>query len=421
MRILIVSAQLPYPPRSGFAVRVYQLARRLSESHEVTLLSYARAKDREAAAELARELPVRTVEHAPPTGGGKRARQLRSLLDSRPYCCQAAYSRAMEREIHELCAHGDVDAVQLESSYLCALAVPASVKLVLDEHNIEYEVFRRMFRGERSLPRRAFNQLEHVRFRRYERAWWRRADGCLVTSERERQIVSEHAPDTPVAVVPNGVDLNYFRARPPTRPTQTVLFNGTLDYRPNVDGAQYLIERVWPLVRSRCPAARLLVVGRADPATTRRLSRPGVEVVGEVPDVRPYLERAMVVAVPVRIGGGTRLKVLEALAMGKAIVSTTLGCEGIAVRDGEHLLLADDTSSFAERVVQLLERGRDSAALGRAGRELIERRYSWELAAERAEALYAQLEQGVAAASTRLCWRTTAKSELSMLADRACD
>jgi glycosyltransferase involved in cell wall biosynthesis len=397
VRVLIVSAQLPYPPRFGFATRVYQLAKHLAAQHEVTLLSYARPTERDAVAELALELPVRIVEREPRGGVSKRLAQARSLAGVLPYCCRGILSRGMQQEIHEACTLMGIEVVQLEASYLCAFAYPPGVRVVLDEHNLEYEVFRRMSEGERSLPRRAFNRLEHARFKRFEQRWWRRVDGCLVTSEREQQTVRKNAPQTPVAIVPNGVDIDHFRPAPAGVHDRTVLFNGTLDYRPNVDAAHHLVEEVWPLVRRSCPSARLVLVGRTDRETARRLSGPGVEVTGEVPDIRPYLERTAVVTVPVRIGGGTRFKVLEALAMGKAVVSTTLGCEGIAVRDGEHLLIADDAAGFAARVLRLLERPAEREALGAAGRALIERGYSWELAGERMDALYNRLGHDVSA------------------------
>jgi glycosyltransferase involved in cell wall biosynthesis len=217
-----------------------------------------------------------------------------------------------------------------------------------------------------------------------------------VTSEREAGILEDHAPGTPVAVVPNGVDLELFRASPAATEPFTAVFNGVLDYRPNLDAALYLVDEIWPLVRRRCPLAQLLLVGRGSAADRRRLEREGVAVTGEVPDVRPYLERATVVLVPIRMGGGTRLKVVEGLAMGKAMVSTSLGCEGIAVRDGEHLLVADTPGDFAAAVVSLLEDPATARALGLAGRALMEESYSWELAGARLEGLY----RGLAPCST---------------------
>ncbi|MBV9547549.1 MAG: glycosyltransferase [Chloroflexi bacterium] len=388
LKILVVSAQFPFPPRFGFATRVYQLARQLAIRHDVTLLSYARPDERDHTAALAHELRVRTVERDPGSVRMKRASQFASVCSPEPFSCRAVRSERMQRAITTLCTREQFDVIQLESSLLCAFAFPPGARLVLDEHNIEYEVFQRMCEGERSLARRAFNRVEHLRFRRFEQRWWSRVNGCVVTSEREVPIIQSHAPLTPVAAVPNGVDLDYFRPESNSPDPHTLVFNGILTYRPNLDAAYHLVEDIWPEVLRRCPDAKLTVVGRGKSADLRRLSRPGVVIAGEVPDIRPYLSAAAVVGVPIRIGGGTRLKVVEGLAMGKAMVSTSLGCEGVAVRDGEHLLVADDPQSFARRVVDLFDTPAVGVMLGRAGRALIEREYSWELAGERLHMLY---------------------------------
>jgi glycosyltransferase involved in cell wall biosynthesis len=268
---------------------------------------------------------------------------------------------------------------------------PRHVRIVLDQHDIVYELLRRMSETERAALRRGFNGIEHARFRRFEQRCWERADGCVVTSEREIPIVQPHRAGKPLAVVPNAVDIEYFRpAGAPVEPA-SVVFTGLLTSRPNIDAAHHLIEEVWPLVQQRCPHARLTLVGRASPPTVRRLTRPTVDVTGEVPDIRPYIEQAAVVAVPIRMGGGTRLKVLEGLAMGKAVVSTSLGCEGIAVQDDQQLLIRDGAHSFASGILTLLENPERAATLGRAGRELIEDQYSWNLAGKRLEALYRQV------------------------------
>jgi glycosyltransferase involved in cell wall biosynthesis len=388
VNILIVSAQFPYPPRSGFATRVYQLARQLNTRHRVTLLSYVLPQERDGVDALSRELSVLTVTRDLVGVTAKRTAQVASIASSRPYSCRAIHTQEMQNAINELCAGGSVDAIQIESSLLCAFTFPPGIPLILDEHNIEYEVFRRMCDGERGLPRRGFNRVEHARFRRFEQRWWRRVDGCVVTSDREVPVVRSHAPATPVVAVPNCVDLEYFSpSRAPTTP-RTLMFNGILTYRPNLDAAYHLVDEVWPLIRARYPEAQLTLVGRTPEAERRRLTRPGVVVAGEVPDIRPHLRRAAVIAVPVRIGGGTRLKVVEGLAMGKAMVSTKLGCEGVAVRDGEHLLIADGARAFASRIIDLFEDPALGFALGQSGRALVEREYSWDLAGNRLLALY---------------------------------
>jgi glycosyltransferase involved in cell wall biosynthesis len=163
---------------------------------------------------------------------------------------------------------------------------------------------------------------------------------------------------------------------------------GTLKYRPNVDAVTFLLDDVVPEVRRCCPDAVLTIVGDGEDADLERFRRPGVVVTGRVPDVRPYLAGAAVTVVPVRIGGGTRLKVVEALAMRKAVVSTTLGCEGLAVRSGEHVALADDAESFAAAITRLLGDPQERSRLGLAGRSLVVERYSWAHACKRLEELY---------------------------------
>jgi glycosyltransferase involved in cell wall biosynthesis len=391
LKILIVSAQFPYPTWSGFSTRVYQLARQLATRHDVTLLSYAFAHERDGVAGLTAQMPVRAVQRTAPSALRKRAVQGLTMLSGLPYFCRDVRSAAMQRAIDDLCALERFDIIQVESSILCTFRFPEGPRLVIDEHNIESEVFRRMCEGERSALRRFFNRAEYRRFHQFELASWRRADACVVTSERELPTVRAGAPDTPVAAVPNSVDLAHFMPSDVPLAPHSVVFNGILTYRPNVDAVRYLVDDIWPLVRERYPDATLTLVGRSDGVDARSLMKPGVELLGEVPDIRPPIQQASVVVVPVRIGGGTRLKVVEGLAMGKGIVSTTLGCEGLAVRDREHLLVADDPAAFAARISELFEHPERSVEFGRAGRRLVEAQYSWELAGRRLESLYGQI------------------------------
>jgi polysaccharide biosynthesis protein PslH len=389
MKILVVALQFPYPARSGVNMRVSQLMKQAARRHDVVLLSYARPDQAEAVAELRMEFPVHVVTRPEPSTLARRTAQLRSVASSQSFAARDFYCEEMQRAIHDICAAEGVDLIQLEGALLCSFATPGGIPVVLDEHNIDYEVFERMCESERSLLRRTFHRVEYRRFRRFEEQAWRRVAGCAVTSEREVPIVRAAAPANTTAVVPNGVDLEYFTAADEHDALPcSLVFNGTLDYRPNVDAAQHLVNDVWPLIRERCPDATLNIVGRAPEAEARRLRRPGVTVTGEVPDLRPYLRRAAVIGVPVRMGGGTRLKVVEGLALGKAMVSTTLGCEGVGVRDGEHLLIGDGPEAFADRVLELFDDAERRERLGRAGRRLMEQRYSWDLAGERLDALY---------------------------------
>ena len=201
-------------------------------------------------------------------------------------------------------------------------------------------------------------------------------------------MAKEVAPGTATAVVPNGVDTEYFTPDSGEIEPRTIVFNGVLDYRPNLDAALFLADEVLPRVQETHPDARVVVVGRGGPDELNQVRRPNVDATGEVPDVTPYLARAEVVAVPILAGSGTRFKVVEGLAMAKPMVSTAVGCEGIGVEHGRHLLIAGSPEDFASAIVQLFDDARVGAALGQAGREFVEREYSWSRAGERLQALY---------------------------------
>jgi sugar transferase (PEP-CTERM/EpsH1 system associated) len=394
LHVLVISARLPFPPRWGFATRVYHLARRLAKRHDVTLLTYAGAADAEHVDRLRQEFAVETLTREHPTRLQKRALQLRSLASRVPYDSRATYTKAMQQLIDRVAAERRVDVVQLESTLLSLYRLPAGARVIVDEHNVDYEYYARMRENERSPLRRAYYRLEELRFRSFEQRCWREVDGCVMTSEREAEIVRAAAPETPAIGVPNGVDVDYFRPIDEPVEPRTIVFNGTLDYRPNLDGAEFLVRHVLPRLRERHPDVRVILVGRGSQSDLDSFRGPGVEVTGEVPDVRPYLARAAVVSVPIRTGSGTRLKVVEGLAMGKGMVSTTLGCEGVDVRDREHLLIADTAEDFAAAVTRLFEEPQLAEELGRAGRDKMVREYSWEYAGELLESLYQEVLGG---------------------------
>jgi polysaccharide biosynthesis protein PslH len=386
-RVLVVSAHLPYPPRWGFGTRVYQLMRQIAARHDATLLCYA-SPGNESVARLREEFPVETVERRPQSTAAKRLSQLRSLASRLPYDCHTTYSREMQHAIDRLCEEREFDLVQIESTLLSPFRFPRGARIVLDEHNIDYETYARMHETERSPLRRVFYRDQERRFRRYEQRRWQEVAACVATSEREAEIMRRHAPDTLVAAVPNAVDVDYFRPDESPAEPRTLVFNGVLDYRPNIDGVNFLVDEVLPRLRERWPDLQLTIVGRGPEGEIKGLARRGVEATGEVPDVRPYLRRAAAVVVPIRMGSGTRLKVVEALALGKPVVSTTLGCEGVDVRDGEHLLIGDTAEAFAAQIERLFESPETGGRLGRAGRELMERQYSWDYAGQRLEEVY---------------------------------
>ena len=382
-RVLVVGAWFPYPPRFGWATRVYQLARQLALRHDVTLLTYATSADEENVAALERQgLRVETVRHERLSTIQRRRVQMRSLFGRTPYEPHRTYSREMQDAIDRLFAQEPFDVVQLESTLVWPFRFGNGTPLVLDEHNVDYETYARMREGARSPIRKAFYLVEEARVRKYEQEAWRRSSGLVLTSAREEEMAREVAPHTATAVVPNGVDTEYFTPASSEVEPRTIVFNGVLDYRPNLDAALFLADEVLPRVHETHPDARVVVVGRGGPDELSQVRRPNVEATDEVPDVRPYLASAEVVAVPILAGSGTRFKVVEGLAMARPMVSTAVGCEGIGVEHERHLLIAEAAEEFAAAIVRLFDDPPRAASLGEAGREFVEREYSWSRAGD---------------------------------------
>jgi len=407
LRILIVSPGLPYPPIWGFGIRVNQLLRLLARNHDVSLLTYEEPDEAaKVAAVEALGVVVQTVARPKPTERSKRTAQLSSAFSRQSYQRRSLYSRAMQAKLQELSARAPFDVIQVESSQLTGLDFGRSSVLVLDEHNIEYELLYRMYRTERSAMRRFYNWVEFTKFKREEITSWRSVSGCVMTSAREQQIVKALAPDTPTIVGANAVDVDYFRPSVGPPSGDALVMTGLMHYRPNIDGAVYFVNEIFPLILASRPDMVFYIVGAGATDELKRLAGPNVVVTDTVPDVRPYVHDAAVFVVPLRMGGGTRLKVLEGLSMAKAVVSTSVGCEGIDVVHGEHLLVADNPQAFADAVLKLGNDAELAGLLGRQGRALVEQRYKWESVVNQLERFYHRL---LADAPDRL--KTTAVQE----------
>ena len=319
---------------------------------------------------------------------GRRLKQLTSLFSPVSFQRRGLLSEAMQQAVFQLQLLHQFDIIQVESSQMAGFQFDPTARLLVDEHNIEYELLLRMYQTETSPIRKLFSGLEYQKFRREEQQTWRHADGCIMTSGREAEIVRQLAPDQHITVAPNGVDIDYFvPSAKPVNPNSIVL-TGLMRYRPNIDAALYFVQEVFPFVLKERPDSVFTIVGAGPPDEVKQLARENVIVTDTVPDVRPYVESAAVIAVPLRMGSGTRLKVLEALSMCKPMVSTAVGCEGIDVQHDKHLLIADDAESFANAVVELMSDAALCHRLGKAGRELAVEQYSWVSIVEQLEKFY---------------------------------
>lgn len=399
MNILFITPYLPSPPRSGGPRRLHGLIAGLARSHSVSVVSLDEpVEDREAAVhataayceEVVTVVNDRYGRHGVPNPR-KRSLQLKSLLTPYSYERHLFHRPALQATLDRMVERRPFDIVNVEFSLMASYRLPRTATLVLDEHNIEYDILYRTQKVERQPVRRLYSYVNYLKLRREERSVWRKFDGCVFTSARDEQVMRRDYPTIPTAVVPNAVDVDAFRpARLPLEP-MTLLFFGAMDYYPNTDGILYFLREVMPQVKQRFPSVKLHIVGQAPPESVSRWASDDVIVTGFVDDVRPYLERASAVIAPLRIGGGTRLKIVEAMAMGKAIVSTTIGAEGIDVADGENVLLADTPEAFAGQVGRLLDDPQFARRLGNAARHLAETRYTWKVSVGVLEAFYREL------------------------------
>jgi polysaccharide biosynthesis protein PslH len=395
VKLLFVTPYLPSPPRSGGSARLHGLLTNLARTHDVTILSFVDPADDyepwlEATREYCDEVVVVENDLFGITGRRKRLAQLRSLASTRSYERFVYHRPEMQQALDDLTGTREFDIITAEFSLMGYYTFPESIPLLVDEHNIEYDILRRTFRIERGFQRKVYNYANYRKLLIEERAIWRRASGISLTSQRDERVLRRYMPEACTAVVPNGVDTTRFTPRSESFDAGSLVFFGAISYYPNTDGLIYFRNDILPLLRERFPEVRLTVVGPAPPPdiATWVDSDELITVSGFVDDVRPYLAQANVVIVPLRIGGGTRLKILEAMSMGKAVVSTRIGAEGIDVSDGQDILLADSPRDFAERVGFLIANPDRAEAIGTAARELMVRRYDWRASVARLEQLF---------------------------------
>ena len=385
MKLLFVTEKLPFPLDTGGNVRSWHLLQGLARDHEVTLLAGTEPDFPPASIEafrpwcrtvLTTPLPARSaVADVFTLAGG--------LGSAMPFLMARRESRALRLLLRRaLAADPDYDVVHFNhlDATLYQDELPAGVRCVLDQHNIVTHQVRTTLVGERRAARRWVLARDLPRLAAFERDACSRMDACLVCSDADREALRELGGPADAWVVPNGVDVEYFRPGAPARggPPQLV-FVGTLDYDPCEQGVWHFCREILPLIQAREPSVLFTVVGRNPSARLQQLARsqPAVRLLGRVEDVRPPMRAAHLAVVPLLAGSGTRLKILEAMALGIPVVTTTIGAEGLPLVPGEHAQVADTPASFAAAVLGLLRDEPLRAHLAARGRELVEASFSW--------------------------------------------
>jgi glycosyltransferase involved in cell wall biosynthesis len=293
--------------------------------------------------------------------------------------------------VAQIAEQSRVDLLHLDMLHLWEIAAAApQLPVVLVEHNVESVLFRRRVEHAPSAPIRWFMERQLRKLQQYEIIACRSADWVAAVSEADAAQIRDLAGTSRVTVVPNSVDTDFFRPSSGPRDHAHLVYVGGLGWAPNLDAVEYFAARILPVIRQRAPDARLTVVGQIPDARIRERFRPesGITLAGPVEDIRPIVSRATAFIVPLRIGGGTRLKILDALAMAKAVVSTSVGCEGLNVVHEREILIADDPEYFAAQVLRLIGDTALAERLGVAGRRCVEEHYQWSAAAELMDEVY---------------------------------
>ncbi|MBC8075642.1 MAG: glycosyltransferase [Chloroflexales bacterium] len=401
MRVLMLTQVLPYPPDSGPRVKTYNLLQYLAQQHEVTLVSLVRSPAEAARADALR--PLCAEIHTVPLARSRMRDALhlaKSALSGVPFVISRDDCPPLRHLLTQLTARTHYDIIHADQLNMAqfVLDLPGGAR-VLDQHNAVWTIVQRMAQQYRLGPKRLFLEREARLLRRYEADVCSRFDAVLAVSEPDHWALEQAAREAgvalpPVEVVPITVDTGAQTAVEREPHPHTILSMATMFWPPNVDGVLWFARAVYPLVKAQVPEVRLALVGARPPASVLRLQTddPSIVVPGYVDDPQPYLAASAALIVPVRAGGGMRVKILEALARGIPIVSTTVGYEGIALTPGEHLLVGDTPEAFAAALVRLLRSPETGRALVAAGRRRVEQLYDWRVANRPVGVLYERLE-----------------------------
>lgn len=386
-KLLFLCQTLPYPPDGGVEIRSFNVMRLLSRTFDVTALCFFRRATRgtkdQVAASVEGLSQCGRVEVFPIPQEFSRLRlgwdHLRSMAFRRVYTFDAYDSDAFRGRLHHWLSSRDFDLVHVDSLDLSTyLPDVAPLPVVVTHHNVESDLLHRRAEGAASVLFRRYLRLQGELMAKEERTHCPEVALNVAVSDADANRLRELAPGSSVFVLPNGVDTKAFM--PSEQTGEGIVFVGGASWYPNQDAMEYFGEAILPLIRKERPDIEMTWVGRADVALERRFwNRFGIRLTGYVEDIRQHVHGSAVYVVPLRVGGGSRLKILDAWAMGKAVVSTSIGCEGLDAVDGQNLLIRDDPQDFATGVMDLLIDERLRTALGRGARTTAVGQYDWDV------------------------------------------
>ena len=404
MNILLLTPQLPYPPHQGTSLRNFHIIRGLAERHPVSLLSFLESNqsmDAEKIRPLSTLCQIIEIVPVPQRSTGKRLQQL--VTTRRPDMAHRLFSPEFNGKLQKLLTENQFDIVQIEGIELARaieivrVASPRS-KIVFDDHNAETELQRRNFLTDLGIlhrwPAAVYSWIQVGRLRRFERWACMESDAVTAVSDADREhllaLSGQASGISPlsITVIPNSIDVTQYETAPDEVISFDLMFSGKMDYRPNVDAVLWFAEEVWPGIKAKRPSTTWAIVGQKPHARLEPLrDLDGVTITGWVDSMAPYLHGAKISIMPFRIGSGTRLKIIEAMAAKKPIVSTPIGAEGFPLRHDKELLLAETATGLETAVLHLLDSPTDQKRLGEAAHQFAQQ-YDWRNVVPQFEEVY---------------------------------
>jgi sugar transferase (PEP-CTERM/EpsH1 system associated) len=388
MRILWVKAGGLVPPDTGGKIRSYNILRELARRHSITFFSYYAMLPQDTHAELNNifdRVDCVPLQLPAPKSPAEMLEYCIRLFSSQPYGISKYCRPAVQSRLRELLKENEYDVIVCDFIFAAGI-IPWDwpTPKVLFTHNVEATIWRRHYEVASNPIWKAISRWEWKKMERAEQRYLQLADRVLTVSETDRDAFASFLDAQKITVIPTGVDVDYFQPVTAEEIPNSLVFTGSMDWLPNEDGILYFADTIFPLIRQQCPEVFLEVVGRKPSRKLQALasSDKGLRLTGWVDDIRSFLARGAICIVPLRIGGGTRLKIFEAMAMGKAVVSTSVGAEGLPVHSGENVILADTPGNFAQAVVSLLRDPDRRKQLGGAARKLVQEKYSWQSVAD---------------------------------------
>ena len=391
MKILILSPTLPYPLTDGGRIRVYNLLKQIALDNDVSILALeTQDTDREninKIQELGVNVHLVDNDTIPPKVSINTI--LSSLINRQPITVTRYNISSYKQKFRELLDTHIYDVVHYEMLHTAQFHVEADLPSVLSLQNVDSAIWGRL-QQETMNPFYKFAYWTQFRvFKRYERTLSPKFDVVTCTSDIDAAVYSQYCSENRVEIIPNGVDVAHFSPETTSQALAHLIYIGSMDWYPNEDAVTFFAEDILPLIQKSVPDVKFTIVGGNPSERVQQLAHEkGIEVTGRVPEIKPYFNEATIFVVPLRIGSGTRLKILEALAMGKAVVSTTVGAEGLSLQNRDEIIIADEPVAFAEEVVHLLTIPSLRREIGENGRNRVEQDYDWRNIGEKLVGIY---------------------------------